>query len=498
MSVPLIKESSVRKYVVAITLFIVAVSLSLAIFFISLFANVDRAVESEIWGAMASQRNHIDTAFSTRFQHLESAADFLGKQADIHGEIARQYIRSLSENSSMQRVAIFDTDGNAVFDNGDTFEGVDVAYVRRALQGERSVSDVSESLVDGVGRFFLSVPIWRGDQVVGVLSGSFNIEELGGLLFADRYEGQSVLFITDLVGQMIYAGAASNAPGLEIPQDLHEHLREVNLLNGETVEKLIAKVGRRETGTAQYRQRDGYAVFLLYTPLADSELMLMHAIPRDVAYGEFSFIEASVIILSAVLLICVVLLVIFLLSSSTHSRRNLVHYAQTDPLTGLSNKQYTQEAVDHWLKSDACTGIQAMLFMDIDYFKQINDTFGHSVGDDALRFVGETLRQEFRSSDIIGRVGGDEFVVFMRNVPIKQVVRTHAASLNLRMMGAQIPGLDRGMLHCSIGIAYAPDHGSTYHDLSICADKALYQTKEKGREGFTEYMLRQSIQDDGN
>lgn len=487
MNVQSTHEKNVQKYVVAISLFIVVVTLSLAIFFVSLFANVKHTVEREMWETMVRQSNHIDFSFSICFQHLESAADFLGKQDDIQGEIAQQYIQSLSENSSMQHVAIYDADGNAVFENGDTFEGVDLEYIELALRGERSVSDQSKSLVDGVMRFFLSVPIRRGDEVIGVLSGSFNMDELGSLLFADSYEGQSVLFIANRNGQVVYSDTSSDALGLNIPKDLYGQLRVAAFLDGQTAEELIAKMERHETGMTMYRQDDGHTLFLLYTPIADSNLLLMHAIPRDVAYGEFGFIEMSVIIVGVVLLTFVVLLVIFLIASSAHSQRSLVRFAQTDPLTSLCNKQYTQESIDLWLKSDACTGIQAMLFMDIDCFKEINDTYGHSVGDDALRFVGQALRQEFRSSDIIGRVGGDEFVIFMRNVPVKQVVRLHAASLSKRLKSAEIPGLDKGILHCSIGIAYAPEHGGTYHDLTLGADKALYQTKERGRDGFTEY-----------
>ena len=488
MNVQSTHEKSVRKYILAIAVFIAVVALCLAVFFGSLFAYVEHAVEREIGETMEHQISHIDFSFSVRFQHLESAADFLGKQDDIHGEIARQYIQSLSENSSMQHVAIYDANSNAIFENGDSFEDVDPEYIHLALQGQRSVSDPAQSLIDGVTRFYLSVPIRRGSEIVGVLSGSFNIEQLGSLLLKDYYEGQSVLFIADLNGQIVYATTPSSATSLSIPKDLYSQLRQSAILKGETAEELIAKIERHESGMAQYQPTSGSQLFLLYAPITDSNLMLMHAIPRDVAYSEFHFIETSVIVVGVVLLSCVLLLVLFLVFDSTHSQRSLVRFAQLDPLTELYNRQYTQEAIDSWLKSDACTGTQAMLFIDIDYFKQINDQYGHNIGDDALRFVSQTLRQEFRSSDIIGRIGGDEFVVFMRNVPVKQAVRAHAAALHTRMMNADIPELDKGMLHCSIGIAYAPEHGKTYHDLTLCADKALYQTKEHGRDGFTEYM----------
>ena len=488
MNVQSTHEKSMRRYVVAIAIFIGIVTLALAIFFFALFSNVERAVERTLWETMERQSNHIDFSFSVRFQQLESAADFLSKQDDLHGETARALIQSIITGSSMQHVIVCDADGNGLFDTGEISADIDNEYLRIALSGRRSVSDPIKSPVDGVTRFFLTVPIFRGEETVGALSGSFDISALGTLLFSDSYEGRSVVFIADLDGQVIYSDTPSNTLGFKIPRDLYGQLRQATFLDGENGEELVSRLRTQQTGLAQYRQYAGDTVFLLYTPIADSGLMLMHAIPRDAAYAEFGFIQISVIALGAVVLISVILLVVFLFASSSHSQRNLVQYAQTDPLTDLHNKQHTQEAIDQWLSDEACNGLQAMLFMDIDYFKQINDRYGHSVGDDALRAVSDALRQEFRSSDIVGRVGGDEFVVFMRNVPVKHAVRFHAASLRARLSEAEVPGLDKGSLHCSIGIAYAPEHGTTYQELTLAADKALYATKDRGRDGFTEYV----------
>ena len=487
MNVQSTHEKSLRRYLVAIALFIVVVTCSLAVFFLNLFANVERAVEREIWETMSRQSKHLDLSLSDRFHHLEAIADFLGQQEDIQGDAALALAAALTENESFDNVAILNPDGIAVVDSGVVIDVSDREFFLLGMQGLRSVSEPSRSALDNVTRLYMSVPITRGEETAGVLCGSFKVDLLGDLLFEDSYEGQSVLFIINSDGQVIYSDTPSNTLGFKIPKDFYSQLRQSTFLDGSGAEALTAEFDARQSGMAQYRQPAGYTLFLLYTPITDSSLTLMHAIPRDIAYAEFGFIQLSVIILGVVLFVCVVLLVVFIYSSSTHSQRNLVQFAQTDPLTDLFNKQHTQEAIDLWLQDEACSGIQAMLFMDIDYFKQINDHYGHSVGDDALRFVGQALRQEFRSSDIIGRVGGDEFVVFMRNVPVKHAVRFHAASLRTRLKSAEVPGLEKGMLHCSIGIAYAPEHGNTYHDLTLCADKALYQTKEHGRDGFTEY-----------
>lgn len=131
--------------------------------------------------------------------------------------------------------------------------------------------------------------------------------------------------------------------------------------------------------------------------------------------------------------------------------------------------------------------------MDIDKFKEVNDVYGHAVGDVVLRTFGVLLGRRFRGDDIVGRIGGDEFIILMRNVTTKEAVRTKAEQLMAETKKLVFDEMDGKGITISVGIALAPEHGKTYLNLYRSADQALYETKRNGRNGFTIYGENRDI-----
>ncbi|MCR5685668.1 MAG: sensor domain-containing diguanylate cyclase [Lachnospiraceae bacterium] len=163
--------------------------------------------------------------------------------------------------------------------------------------------------------------------------------------------------------------------------------------------------------------------------------------------------------------------------------------AMTDPLTKAFNKEFTKVKIQEFI--DRNPGKKGMLLLvDIDKFKSINDNYGHLMGDNIIIEVVNQVTRAFRSNDIVGRIGGDEFVVFVCDVSnpedqIKQARKLHAV---LR----QPATFDGTTINksASIGIAIYPDHATTYEGLIECADKALYRVKGNGRDAFIIYDKR--------
>ncbi len=160
--------------------------------------------------------------------------------------------------------------------------------------------------------------------------------------------------------------------------------------------------------------------------------------------------------------------------------------AMKDPLTGAFNKEFTKSRINEYIVNNP-ENPGMLLLVDIDHFKNINDTYGHIMGDNIIIEVVHQVTKAFRSNDIIGRIGGDEFVVFVCNVrnpedQIKQAKKLHEV---LR----QPVTIDGKVINksASIGIALFPDHASSYERLVECADEALYKVKDNGRDSFIIY-----------
>lgn len=160
------------------------------------------------------------------------------------------------------------------------------------------------------------------------------------------------------------------------------------------------------------------------------------------------------------------------------------YHSKRDSLTGLYNKGATERLIRSFLDSQHNNGYNAFFIVDIDRFKEINDTFGHLFGDHILAEMAQKLKAFFRHGDIIGRIGGDEFVVFMKNAYHPTIVEEKAqgiCDLFHRCYGNQ------HTLSCSIGIAFSPMDGITFEGLYQSADIALYEAKERGRNQYVLY-----------
>ena len=171
----------------------------------------------------------------------------------------------------------------------------------------------------------------------------------------------------------------------------------------------------------------------------------------------------------------------------------LEHDATHDPLTGLANRTL---ALDRLTAALGRTTV-AVLFIDLDKFKVINDSLGHTVGDRVLRIAGERLRRAVRRSDLVGRLGGDEFVVLAFEVPDNASVQ--ALTEHLRESLTRPISVDGRRLHvdASIGIVVAhPNDPRTADDLVRDADVAMYQAKTlgRGRFEFFDVELRERVQ----
>lgn len=152
-----------------------------------------------------------------------------------------------------------------------------------------------------------------------------------------------------------------------------------------------------------------------------------------------------------------------------------------DSMTGLYNKTTMESMVNEFILSSMPTETHALFLIDADNFKAINDNLGHMYGDEVIRFVAKTIRDIFRDSDYVGRIGGDEFMVFMKNAT-KEVAMNRAAALNEAMRKTFEKDGISITISCSIGVALYSKDGADYTTLFTNADACLYEAKRLGKD----------------
>lgn len=177
------------------------------------------------------------------------------------------------------------------------------------------------------------------------------------------------------------------------------------------------------------------------------------------------------------------------LSALEESRRQHAHRAQHDALTGLPNSALFADRVESALAAARRDETRlALLFIDLDNFKPVNDKLGHAVGDELLKVIATRLRDAVRESDTAARIGGDEFVILLRQVHHADEARAVAEKIRQAIGEPASIGSHRVVVSASIGIALYPEHGAGLIELSRHADMAMYRAKEGGRDAIVLYV----------
>ena len=205
-----------------------------------------------------------------------------------------------------------------------------------------------------------------------------------------------------------------------------------------------------------------------------SFLTLVYAYPR---------ISIPIILAVSMTLLALLLGILLIHNRKTKEIRIM---SETDALTGLYNRRAAENHITRQMQEDGRNPdcVRPLISIDLDKFKQVNDTYGHLEGDALLVAVADTLRTSVRSSDIVGRIGGDEFVVYLSNVTDRQNALAVAEKLCQVICGLSTMKEEWSNISASIGISFADHPDIKMEELYISADKAMYSAKENGRNQY--------------
>jgi diguanylate cyclase (GGDEF)-like protein/PAS domain S-box-containing protein len=273
--------------------------------------------------------------------------------------------------------------------------------------------------------------------------------------------------IADVHGHLLYFNQAGRKMlGLDHDQNISEH--KITDFHPDWANELVlnegipaALSGKVWTGEMALLDCNGQEI-------AVSQVILAHKTPE----GKVEFLAT----------------VIRDISDRKRLKAQLAYLANHDPLTGLFNRRHFQEQLEnHLALAQRYNQCGALLFVDLDDFKNINDTLGHQAGDELLKSLATLLQENLRNTDILGRLGGDEFAILLPQVSastVELVVQWLLVALELHVIvtnGQQV------RITASIGATLFPDHGIMADELLAHADAAMYKSKANGRNCLSLY-----------
>ncbi len=351
--------------------------------------------------------------------------------------------------------------------------------------------DTSYLIVTGASHLDLTRP--NGEPLVDeIVRKPWKIEELSGILSRaiDRYRGRAgavsdsssddlpvLLLAADEAAAARVRGSLEEAfPGVEVklastPDEALDLLSQASFRAG--VVDLDRTPGGGLASIQRLRQAHGELPLVALGALDDDELRL-----RAMGAGAQDYLSKAAL--------CGYVLRQSLRYALERKRteEKLAYLAHRDPLSGLFNRKLFRERLELAVRNAAGRGSRlAVLLLDLDRFKTVNDSLGHGIGDRLLEVVAGRIRDNVKDGSVVARLGGDEFAVLVENVRGED----EALEVAQRLLEALVPPARLGdyeiVVTASIGVCLYPDHGETAEEILQRADKAMYRAKLNGRDG---------------
>ena len=368
------------------------------------------------------------------------------------------------------RLGISDDNGIMYYGNHEFRDISARSDYQRALKGESSVSRLRSEDFNGQGGIVLTVPLIRAGQVTGAACMEYTGTELGKYLNNTEFSGHGVNLVFTKSGELVVP-----CPGYESYDTIYDMLKPMKFGDGQSMEQMKSAVESGLSGYVAY-DRNGSREVLYYQPAGIGDWMvasLMDTKGYESTLHRIGRLSESFVAGSTFMLVCTVLLIVYIL----YLRKKEVKRAQKDYLTGVYTRETAKKLVEQRLKSGGKKRFYACMFLDIDDFKKINDTFGHQKGDLVLTQAGQILNECTREEDVIVRFGGDEFCIWLYGAS----GRKQPEAIAKRILNAFHAS---GTIHASIGITLVGETETEYDAILKRADQALYQAKRKGKNQF--------------
>ncbi len=414
-------------------------------------------------------------------------ADALRIDDSSDGGKSMPFISELIKGGSAIEGYIAGSDGNAVDASGNKVDVSGEDWYTKAKEGTSGgKSTITEAdLMDDEYVITIAAPSSDGNSLAAVRIPADFFKTVPSL---SEFDGRTQYLFTDADGVVMCAVGGKGV------------LKGDNIFDGKILfagSEPVATTKRNLLGDHSgiaYCSISGEERALVYRPLKLNGWKVM-----ELATGNYIDTEVTnyfapskkvyiKIIIALIVFLAYILIMNFIIKMLyEQDQKRLKSKAETDLLTGVLNKISTEQTIQDYLDMVGEKEPGMFLLFDIDNFKKINDTRGHAFGDEVLKAVGTQLPTIYRTTDIVGRLGGDEFCVFLKDIP-NENARLHMGEVTYNFFrDLKVGEYAKYDVTASIGAAMFPKDGKNFSELYKSADKAVYTAKERGRNRLVFY-----------
>lgn len=456
---------------------------------------VDKDIQRDMQQQVEAIRNMCVEELVNEFSYMErlneSAARFITELYQMGNQDIEAMLRECLPDEGMRQFFCLTAAGPV--------------YASRGEASSALAAEIAQILADPVETSTMLQP-WYSPSLREVLFGLASPMELEGekalLVVTYPVSRFREMLTNDLLGGSAEIGLVGSDGVTILGRELRNDLGEFGLnifdalttyhvkFSAGSVAQMRADMAAGKASFSAYYVA-GTERYCSYAPVADSDWYVM-VLAQEVILREQStqmsrhgmLLTTQLVLIMTALLVAIVF---FRHREQRHIQLELEKAATLDGLTGILNRGTAENEIIATLQNPSATGLHALLLIDIDDFKRINDDYGHVAGDTALRVLVRRMEKCFYPTDIIGRMGGDEFIVLMKDCASQTILRERVEQLVVPLSYCHPLTRETIAFSISVGISVYGSGGANFLDLYQHADEALYQTKDKGKSGYSFY-----------
>lgn len=449
----------------------------------------NKEAQNTVYKSLISSAETYGERFLSRLDGVSKAGEpiriLLENEGTKDGDRVEELLGVAASAAGVETVLFSDDKGAAVDQRGNTLNIGETAWFQEVLAGERTYVYAKEVESIAVTKAISA----DGEQSYLILF--YSMSQFADMLMNSGFDSSSFLAVVDLEGSVLGASGSSTNGCLK-GGNLFSALETENKDNTRVLRNRIGNGSRGNLDMKTGKQTH----VLTFVPLDNNRWDIVLGVSASYVERQAGYLRSTTknMVVSLLVVIGVFFCIVMVINivgkiRSNEKKRELEDKADTDLLTGLNNKLATERKIKDYMAQNP--NKQSMMFLfDIDNFKKINDTMGHAFGDEVLRSLGVQIGAIFRASDIVGRVGGDEFMVFLKDITSDEDIMKEAGKVESFFKSFQAGEYVKYKATASIGVAIFPQEGEDFETLYKAADQGLYKAKKRGKNQLAFYRDR--------
>lgn len=401
---------------------------------------------------------------------------------------AMQMMGALCDNSNAYMVVYCDEKGIGVTQSGIKVNVAKDNFLQSAKGNEQYYAYIQKEKIMQAEAVVSVIPIIKEEKTEGYILMYYSVSRIRKLFELNTADENAFLIFS------VDDGVVITTDGLkeEIPQETTLEQLLLKLDPEAEVNKVAGAVEKQKSLSSTINMEGG-SRYVIYSPIGINDWYIAIGFEEALFNQKLTDEWGSMRNLITYLLVLIFafvfgMIAITLVMNLVHlkNNKNLQMEVDMDPLTGLYNKMATEREIKKYMKDNPNLGC-ILFVLDVDDFKGINDNMGHLAGDAVLKSIGQYMKENFDERSIVGRAGGDEFIIFVREVTSEQAFKKEIQKVS--EIFKIFPKLENQeiLISASIGAAVYPKDAGNFEELYKAADSALYKAKANGKNQLMQY-----------